>query len=49
MSELRERCRLLAICVCRELRVGQINGTPKWCGVWCVFAVVLDKWWSRQP
>jgi hypothetical protein len=40
MSELRERCRLLAIWVCRELRVDQINGTPKWCGV---FAVVLDE------
>ena len=29
----------------------QINGTPKWCGVWCVvcgvFAVVLDKLRSR--
>ena len=44
MSELRERCRLFAIWICRELRVDHINGTPKWCGMWCsVFAVMPDE------
>lgn len=50
MSELRERCRLLAIWVCRELRVGQINGTPKWCGVLCVcLQLCLTRCGRVQP